>query len=377
MKILKSTLIAVSLFVSSHLLGQNNYDQLSIKSFAPPASPAFVLMDIAPSNIVVPDNINAFSLQTLSSLGDVQNFLSNNSYAVELQPYWYKTNKNIDFYTYNNLEAVTDTNEKTILKQDIFGNVWKQASFSAALMNGTFDVFEQARSYISVGGRTKLIKVHRKKSLSEMEEKASAYMKFMSGPEVRTEMLNGDPGTLNSRITSLKGFKKVVGELESALNQKPKFSLDLAVAYSHFLGDQSENLDGEFGRFGAWLSSDWNFTFEGDNNFIHLYSTLRYLRDGLNLDGQTGGLTVYDSFDYGMKFEIELKNFSLAYEYIKRETRDIDNGERSMGTLNYKISDDLTIKGGFGKNFISDDDTVTIFGIQFGMDLKSKVTVPN
>ncbi|MBA6152465.1 hypothetical protein [Gelidibacter maritimus] len=373
--------------VTSVLVAQSDTNPTAgLKNLAPPNSPAFVLMDIAPSNIIVPDNIQAFSIQTINAFsGNSKDGLGNNNYAVEFQPYWYVKREKMNFFKYNNLK--TDKPEgETISVNDytrynVFGDVWKKASVSLALMDGTFNVFEVPQSFVSVGVRTRLLTVKTKNQIAEIKSQYTGYEEFMSSPEVIAVFANPSLSLseINTAINSLEGYQTIVQNFEQSIQRKPFFALDVAVAYSHFMGDKSQDMDDAFGRLGFWATGDLAFYTPtiGKQSHVHIYGVFRYLRDGLNLDPDSGELRIENTTDYGAKIALELDKLSFGYEYITRDSEN-NNEERSIGSIRYKISEAFTINGGFGKNFVSEGTTVVLFGIQWGLDFDSSVVLdPN
>ncbi|MDG5491809.1 hypothetical protein [Psychroserpens sp. SPM9] len=376
-------IVLLSVLWSSIVIAQSGTEPTAaLQNIAPPSSPAFVLMDITPSNIIVPENIQAFSLQTISAFsGDSSNGLSNNNYAVEFQPYWYVKRERMDFFKYNNLTTQkADDSEVTpndYTGYNIFGDVWKRFSVSMALMNGTFDVLPQAQSYVSVGARTRLLSFKTKSQINDIKSQYTAYTTFMSSPEVIAIFAKPglSPSEINTAITNLETYKTIVTDFENTLQRKPVFALDVAAAYSHFMGDKNQDLDDAFGRFGVWASGDLAFYTPtiGTNSHVHIYGVFRYLRDGLNLN-EASDLFIETKTDYGVKMELELDKLSFAYEYITRDADD-NNEERSIGSIRYKINKSFTLNGGFGKNFKSDGEQVVLFGIQWGLDYEPSVVL--
>lgn len=99
----------LSVLVTSLMFSQADTSPVgALKNLAAPNSPAFVLMDVTPSNIIVPENIQAFSIQTISAfIGDSAQGFGNSNYAVEFQPYWYVKREKMNFFKYNNLRTVS------------------------------------------------------------------------------------------------------------------------------------------------------------------------------------------------------------------------------------------------------------------------------
>jgi len=355
----------------------------ALQNIAPPSSPAFVLMDITPSNIATPDNIQAFSIQTISAFSGNSNGLANNNYAVEIQPYWYVKREDMNFFKYNNL---TTTKTSGILTADdytgynIFGDLWKKASFSFAIMNNTFEVFEESHSYVSFGAKTRVITIRTIKEINELKSLYKKYSDFMGSSSVIAIMGNPllTPDQLNEQIINLPKYKEIDEEFKNLVERKPLFALDLAMAYCHFLGDKSLDFNNGFGRFGVWASGNLALYAPriSKGSYVNIYGVFRYLRDGINMN-DNGILFTESKIDYGGKLEFEFSNLSFAYEYITRDS-DNNNESRSVGSIRYKINDALTLNGGFGKNFMTESNNITLFGLQWGFDKKSSVKLnPN
>lgn len=377
----------LSVLVPSLMVAQADINPtVALKNIAPPNAPAFVLMDIAPSNIIVPDNAQAFSLQTISAFtGDSSTGVSNNNYAIEFQPYWYVKRDKINFFKYNNLSTgKLEGQNKSVddySRYNVFGDAWKKASVSLALMNGTFNVFDAPQSYVSIGAKTRLLSVRTKKQIADVKSQYRAYEQFMSSPEV--VLLIGNPqlslSEINTAITKLEGYKTITKKFEQTLHKKPFFALDVAAAYSHFMGDKSQDMDDAFGRLGIWASGDLVFYTPslGKQSHIHVSSVFRYLRDGLNLDPNSGDLRIETAIDYGGKITYELKSVSVGYEYINRDS-DNNNEKRSVGSVRYQINNAFSINCGLGKNFKSQGRSLVLFGIQWGFDYDNTVVLdPN
>ena len=131
--------------MSSVVLAQDD-QKIELKNLAPPNSPAFVLMDVTPSNIIVPQNIQAFSLQTISAFtGDSNDGMSSNNYAFEFQPYWYVKRSDMNFFKYNNL--TTDKAIPAGSKPAVDDYNGLEIS-NASMLSANFDVKSEV-SYVS------------------------------------------------------------------------------------------------------------------------------------------------------------------------------------------------------------------------------------
>lgn len=338
-----------------------NGTETQLKNLAPPSSPAFMLMDISPSAIYIPENLKAVSLQVLNGLGgDSQDGIPKN-FAAEIVPFWYTTPKNMNYLKYNNLRKSNSeaTGVEAYDSQNIFGDLFKKASISLAYMDNTFEVFETPQNFISIGARTTLIRVIRKQDITEFVSKYKNY-------ETVKNSITGDVNYKLGDLAKSKPFLKADEDLRNVANIRPVFIVDIATAYSMLLKNNETDFSDTFGRFGAWISTDLALGFNNNpNNYIHVYGVARYIKDGLNLDANNL-LFDTESYDIGGKLEVELDKLSLGYEYLSREG---DTDEyRSIGTIRYKVSGAITLTGGFGKNFKSGDDTVSLIGIKWGIN---------
>ena len=353
--------LLLSLFLAPVLMWSQSTTETQLNNLAPPSSPAFVLMDISPSTVYTPPSIKALSFQVLNGLGGGNNNGIPKNFAAEIVPFWYTNPKNMNFLTYHNLRKsdASNTNVDAYDSQNVFGDIFKRASISFAYMDDTFEVFETPQNFISVGARTTLIKMLRKQDIKNVISKYKNYDQFIKD-------FVGNPNNSITDLATSADFKRVYDELNQAINIKPLLTVDLALAYSTLLNNNNSDFSDTLGRYGAWLSTDLALGFANNgNNYIHIYTVARYLKDGLNIDANNQ-LFNTQIYDFGGKLEIEIDKLSVGYEYLTREG---DTDEyRSIGTARYRVSNSITLTGGFGKNFRSGDDTISLLGVKWGLN---------
>ncbi|GAA3608911.1 capsid protein p24 [Flavivirga amylovorans] len=372
--------LTIMLIICYFTISAQENGKTDIKSLAPPNSPAFILMDISPSSIVVPDNIQVLAVQTLSAFSNENNTDSN--FAIEFQPYWYTKNREVDFFEYNNYKSSKSkkniTNAFDYDRYDIFGDIGKKASISIAYTTGTFDVFEDNRSYISLGAKTRLIKVVRKNDLLNFKQAYDDYENIKTDPSIMAAVAAAQAGQSLQAIKKEPLYKDLREKLWTAINKRPLLAIDIASAFSYSVGDENNISDDSFGRFGLWLSADFAFPITEDNkNYIHIFGVAKYLRDGLNINPQTNSSFITTAYDYGTKIELELNKFSFAYEYLTRNNENSEDENRSIGTFRYSINNLFAITGGFGENFSNESgNNIALFGIQFGLDSGGTIGIP-
>jgi len=180
-----------------------------------------------------------------------------------------------------------------------------------------------------------------------------------------------------NRVTNLEEYNKRRDEILEALPsedadefaellRKPLLSLDLASAYSTLYADNT-HANNQKDRIGVW--STLTYSPKVKDSYLNLYAFIRYINDSSVYNNLTLSYSnKYEYFDYGTKVQIDINALSFGYEYIRRNGNGKDY--RSVGVIQYKISSNYYITGGFGKNFTSDSpkDLVSLLGIRWGIN---------
>ena len=155
---------------------------------------------------------------------------------------------------------------------------------------------------------------------------------------------------------------------------KPNFRLDGSLAYS--LMFLNNNFDRSTHRFGSWLTANLAFDIskkksatpsdKNTNNYINILAIAKYVEDGFIID-ENQRFIDRTFWDYGAKIELEVNQLKFSYEYLQRNG-DVDQ-HRSVGNIIYQLNKNISITGGFGKDFQEEDNLVTILGINWGLNL--------
>jgi hypothetical protein len=362
---LKLLLIAV-IFCPTQIFAQTN---LKITDLELPNAPAFTILDYSPTNISTPTTTQAFTLSLISAVSDADGFPTN--YALEFTPYWVFKNKSRNFTDYLGDE-----------EKDYYSKPYKNMSFSLS------SVKKDSIQNISAGIRTNLFTVNRKARrdaindlinnklpyITEIIDNTTSPLKdpYPSGSEKSKNWQKTQLDILENNPEYISTSKLIYDKVDEINAMKPIFTIDIASAYSQFY-DNNDFKSGNFGRFGAWATFNENIKIKGENNYLCFYQYARYLIDETDYDITTLSYLKENSLDIGLKIEFQFNDFSAGYEYIKR-TSESDN-YRSVGNLKYKISDSITINGGFGKNFEKTDNLVSFLGISLGIANNNNVLV--
>jgi hypothetical protein len=183
------------------------------------------------------------------------------------------------------------------------------------------------------------------------------------------------PNELREKVESDDEAQKALKKLD----ELPLFQLDAAFAYSEAI-PENEFKNKRFNRSGFWLNASLNLFSDGENkneleDHLSMIGSLRFISDNI-LDTNTTDMYKRNSaVDYGGKIEYTIRNFSIGVEYLKREYSENSdlNSERTVGVIQYKISDGVYFTGSYGKNFGDVKNLFTLFGINYGFG-KSKLS---
>lgn len=374
---MKYNLVTIALcFTFVNIFSQNTTSDELINQFdlANVSSPAFVLINESPTEIYIPENLKALTIHALSNIGE--------NLSIELNPYYFFNKKeNRTFHKYIGIEKKEDGK----FSQNHFSGIFNAMTISFAYANKEFENFStQQRRVFSLGLRTKLLRFYNKKMVDTYYEKSLNVLKGFEGnlPFEIIRELSKYPGeddkNVQKRNSIIEKFKKtdkgksLVKEIESFEKEitqnplKPIFQIDGAIGYSALFKENNIG-SGTLHRFGVWLTSEFSMILNKNsknskgNNYLNLFLIGRYVEDGFYSNEKT---LFYR--DFGGKAEFEFGKFSFAYEYIKRNGG--INNTRSVGSIKYLLSKNMSLNGGFGKDFNSKENLVTLFGINFGIN---------
>ncbi|MBG6129578.1 hypothetical protein IWQ47_001119 [Aquimarina sp. EL_43] len=347
---------------------------LSDFTMSNPSSPAFSLVGESPTEIYTPTNLKALALHVFNNFGE--------SFSIEVAPYFFinRKSKNRTYYKYIGIEEDQTTGE---VKQKPFRGL-NTTTLSFAYVDKEFEGIVGKRKTYAVGLRTTLLRFYDKDKIYEEAKKVGDILKNLDNPpvDILADASGDDPvKRAIAEKAIIEHYKKEKERIRPQLKEfkktvKPYVSVDGAIGYSAlFKGDKIDS--GTANRLGSWITGQGSLVLnEGSdserNNYLNVLVTARYIEDEFNIDANDQFFKTFYR-DLGAKVELEIDRFSLAYEYISRSGS--INSERSVGTLKYTLSKDITLIGGFGKDFPVDDNLVTVFGINWGVNFGGKVAM--
>lgn len=350
---MKKLLSLMVIVINSFCIAQNV--DLSQFTLSNPSSPAFVLVEETPTAIYTPDNFKALALHALDNFGE--------SFSIEATPY-FLINQESKNRTYQKYIGVTK-NDSGELEQNPFSGL-KTTTISLAYVDKEFSGLADERKTYSIGARTTLLRFYNKEKVHKNTEAMATVLSNIVVPQ--SVLIQGEEAIQNYYNEKQDEINALLKPFEKTI--KPIFRLDAAAGYSTMFKENSIS-SGTADRIGAWLTSETSLILnEGSdaktNNYFNLFVTARYIEDGFNMNTNEDFFTTYYR-DFGGKIDFEFGKLTFGYEYISRNGT--FNSERSVGNISYSINKDISISGGFGKDFsVTDDNLLTIFGIHWGLN---------
>ncbi len=367
-------------------------------NFESVTNPAFMLLEETPTAISTPNNLKALALY-------LSNGFSNSNIAVELNPYWvlgWDTDNS--YKKYRGIEGEKGQERISPIKGLETG--W---SFSLGYIDKQFESFDDNRKVFALGARTTILQLYgRERTQQVLDVVANVegpfsnttlekFDLFVRAP-VRGLLTPGpdeygpfvEDGTISEEYKeAAKQFydqderaksryasadELVVGYFTECANTanafiyntkniKPILRVDGAVAYSYLFKENDINA-ATANRFASWLTADAAIQFN-DQKYLHVLAIGKYVEDGFILDDQ-GVFSKEIFWDYGAKIELELERFKLSYEHLRRSG--FDDQFRSVGNITYQLNKNMSLTGGFGKDFPLDDNLISIIGINWGLN---------
>ncbi len=363
---MKSKLFCYFVIISGAIFSQEN-KQIDLSEFnlSNTTSPAFVLISESPTDVYIPENLKSLTIHALNNF--------DGSLSLEVAPYYFinANSKDRSFFRYVGIQKKEDK-----YSQNPFSGI-NTTTISVAYANKEFEnLVDDNRKVFSVGLRTKLLRFYNKSDVISYYNKVSEILQNIEYPnKILLELLaaqeDEDKQTeiINTYFKSEEGVKHLKSLEIYRKPIKPIFQIDFSAGYSSLFKENKIDSN-TLNRFGTWLTSEFSLILNKDsetsktNNYFNVFIIGRYIEDEFN---QNESALFYR--DFGGKIEFELGGFKFGYEFIERNGS-IDN-DRSVGTITYLINKNLSINGGFGKDFNSEEDLVTLFGINWGINTLS------
>ena len=357
---------------------QQTDNSVRLKELAAPNSPAFMILDVAPTLIESPSTPKEFAFAALQSFAEGQGWPQN--FAVSFTPYWWLRPSGRDVY------AFAGIGKDNSVKPKPFSGL-KFSSISMAFVNQDLipDAVAREQKIFSLGFHSNIIKIQHPGYAKALNSEIDSWHEAVQDElTVMQEALNQETDPVRRRKLQQELTDKVwpvsaniASRVNRIINQKPLFSWNVAAAWSIYGIDNSRF---ETGRTGAWTTVASFIPMRRPSeefpvNYLSVLGYSRYMRDGFMLEGNQ--IVKSNSVDLGGKLGVEVSRFSIAWEYISRDYRRgaLGSANRNVGMVSYRVNDNLYINGTFGRDFGPVNEIVTLFGINWGFG-EEKLNLP-
>jgi hypothetical protein len=337
-----------------------------------PTSPGFQLVDVSPTLVEAPTTPKELAVGVLQSV-DASSLWPQN-YSLETTPYWWT---GVGRSAYHVLGVGPSGEGKP------FSGL-RFTSFSAAFLQKDMlpDGTEESQKIFTAGFRTTALTIRSAVHRRRIESRVQAWLRqaeqdseALTDPDLTTDDLRD---LANTRADRDREEGSVVRRLQDELAEKPLFTLQFAGAYGVY---GIADAEWRTGRWGGWATAALNLPLSAKDtrgtparSYLSVLLLGRYLRDEFSVG--TTGLQSASVLDGGGRLMLQVYRFSLGLEGVYRSYTSIEDGtHRIVGTLSYRVKDNVFVNGAFGQNFDNPDKLISLFGIALGFG-EERISMP-
>jgi len=375
---MKKTLIILAYIIICKSVTAQKLD-VQLKDLVVPSSAAFSVLDFTPKIIERPGTIKSLALNVVNQVGESAGFPKN--FATEFAPYWFFENHNMNIFKYY---GIKHTNDK-YTGQNVFSNLRSTSASLGSLFRDSSKKLPVDINYLSYGVRANIISVRSTFVLKSIYDRILAINKSLGEHLTQVDCSSIPDDSIRQRLDCLgKNLEKALkkdsiltvtrSQFSELVGLRPWLAVDIALASSTAFGRGSISNSKRY-RTGAWatLSLSIPFAKKADieqflknKNYFNGYILLRSIDENQTMDFVNFAGNKY--LDIGGRAELELNRFSLSIESIHRSNADHKNlnTSRTVGLIQYRVTDNLYFSGTFGKDFGEVQNLISLFGINWG-----------
>jgi hypothetical protein len=352
-----------------------------------PVSPVFALLGTTPASIERPQTPRALTMNLISAVSDGEGLPKN--YALEIAPYWTTYHPDLSFDDYYNAgvrQTIAQTFAVSVATTPLRGAVPVDgtrlgAGFRTQLRAGaahpqlaaaheeliSIDVRIAEASDAIPALRQRAFDARRAGRIAEADQLDKEVVAAEAAAVRQTADLRRQAAATAKRVADLD--RNRVG-----------FQLAVAGAFVwDFPSDRFE--ERELSHWGMWITPVYRFlACRGDSavscvSSLDVMAAVRFLADRRGTaDDQT--------WDLGGRLLWQLNpELALSLETLRRGGTSVsldEDSSRTVGTIEYRLNEDMVLYGSFGKDFRDRPDArtlVSIVGVNFGFGRKPIVDV--
>lgn len=363
MRIVAAATALLCIVPTSRLWGQR--DSLRLNELRTPTSPAFVILGVEPTSIERPTTPRAFALGLLSAPGGAGGVIPEN-YAAEIAPYWMRSHPNLTFTEYTRPDPL-----QSFLQ-----------TFSISLATSVISTGADSTTGVGVGIRATPLMGRPPRQLRLLSDSLRVVQRTLLNlsDQLDTATTRADSQRIVAQITARGADSRRYSASIRALPEDERVGLHIqfagALAGYYPRNDFSA---GRIGRTGLWGT----VTYRTEAPRIDLIGLARWLRDEAEAE--------QNAIDLGFRGVLRINRLSASAEFVNRSAAEaaggtgadaggFADGNRVVGLLEYRASDDLFVTFSFGQDFTNAADDreplVAILGGQLHFGTRPLVPLP-
>lgn len=368
---------AISLLVLPFAaLGQTQND-VPLDDLRTPPSPAFVLLNIAPTAVERPTTPRALGAAIISALNESNGPVPQN-FSLEVAPYWLTPHPELKYEMFNDpsfLQSIKQTFSVSLATKAADDK--EEAEEGEGVDDSSASGDEPARFGIGIRAAWLL------GSPSQANKDAVDRLKSVladaaaSIPNDRNRSDDEEARLAEEAVEKAAGGKKYA-DLARAVGdtaRQGRVVVDFAAAMSgRFENNDADDRRHEKTAF--WITPAYRFdralTNEAENRpaTIDFVGVLRYLDDRTAAENGS-------AIDFGARFVWENDALAISAEHLRRTNSENDS-ERTAIVIEFKLSEDIYLTGTLGKDFDDSDEDdgnlLALFGLNFNFGKKPILT---
>lgn len=358
--------VAAALVAALPLRAQD--DPLELENLKTPTSPAFVILGVEPTSVERPTTPRAFAL-SLYSAAQAGGGVVPENYAAELAPYWMRRQPQVTWEEYFVRPGVARALAQT---------------FTVSVATRSLVAGVDSTTGVGIGLRASPLVGHasaRADSLAGVLDSLQD-LRLDLRDNLRRARRTGDAARIAALQDSLDANATATQTAAQALqanDERVGLRLEIAGALAgYYPGNDFQA--GRVGGTGAWGTLAYRL----ENPGVDLLAMGRYLR--------SHGTGEQDVWDVGGRAVLLYERFSGSVEWVVRSASDatgtgpggqpaLDSGNRVVGLLEYRATDDLFVSFSFGQDYPRQGDDrqplIAILGGQFNFGSRPLISLPS
>ena len=377
--------VVLSLLLPSTLFSQaatsaDPPKQFSLDNLRTPTSPAFAILDVAPTSISRPSTPRALALELYSKTQ--HGTVIPNNYSLEVAPHWLRPQPRLSFDAYNNPTPAQSLKQSFSISfatarpdsTDSDGPTRVAVGVRVAPHGGhTSSKFKSLTASLDTMQRARIPVI---RQLADSMDAVDEVNAALAGLEVRLSAADAtsaptirrDVAASRGRLTQLRtAVESLQGDLDTQADSMRKIATSMGSEEAERVGMFSEiaaafsatypgnDFDGgRLSRFGAWVTAGYRV----ESPRLDILGLARFQRDVLSID-QT-------LFDFGGRLLWLYQRLGISGELVRRAATDAElltpgqggpssfgsyrSSNRAVAIVDFRATDAMYVSMSFGKD---------------------------